>query len=65
MENQLKFLKLHLNLLPNAYQSSDCSRLTIAYFIIESLSIINEIDNIIDDDQRLNYIKYIYDCQLR
>ncbi|XP_028411287.1 geranylgeranyl transferase type-1 subunit beta-like [Dendronephthya gigantea] len=58
----VKFFIRCLNVLPSSYSSLDTTRLTIAFFAISGLDILNALDVIADD--KSNYIDWIYSLQI-
>ncbi|EIM19327.1 terpenoid cyclases/Protein prenyltransferase [Wallemia mellicola] len=59
MEGTAKFSFRHLELLPNVYESNDSARLTLAFFVVESLAILGE-----SLEKASEYCDYVYKCQL-
>ena len=56
----LRCLKTHL---PNAYQSNDSQRLSLVFFILNSLDILDGLDGNLSREERTDYINWIYACQ--
>ncbi|CAB4016161.1 Geranylgeranyl transferase type-1 subunit beta [Paramuricea clavata] len=58
----VKFFIRCLNVLPSSYSSLDTTRLTIAFFALSGLDVLNALDRIADD--KANYIDWIYSLQV-
>jgi len=56
----VKFLHYMLNVLPTPYSSQESNRITLAYFVVSSLDILGELDNL--DKKRI--IDFIYSLQV-
>ena len=56
----LRCLKTHL---PNAYQSNDSQRLSLAFFILCALDLLDELHNHITEEERQGYVDWIYRFQ--
>lgn len=56
----LRCLKTHL---PTLYQSNDATRMTLAFFIISALDLLDALEPITSADERTAYIDWIYRCQ--
>ena len=58
------------NVLPDAYQSSDASRMSLGFFIVAALDILgvlhntNEQQAVISNDEHQGWIDWIYSCQV-
>eukprot|EP01114_Cavostelium_apophysatum_P012272 TRINITY_DN2724_c0_g1_i1.p1 TRINITY_DN2724_c0_g1~~TRINITY_DN2724_c0_g1_i1.p1 ORF type:complete len:359 (+),score=39.71 TRINITY_DN2724_c0_g1_i1:58-1077(+) len=59
-ERHRRFLKHMLNVLPTPYSSQDCNRLTLIYFVVGSLDLI---DALTDEDKK-RIIEYVYALQV-
>lgn len=60
LKKQLGFLKYMINVLPTPYQSQEVNRLTLLYFVIGSLEILDELKNV--NKQRI--IDFVYNLQV-
>lgn len=49
--------------LPNAYTSTDSSRMSLAFFIVAALDLLGMFESIITKEERLSWIEWIYSCQ--
>lgn len=49
--------------LPNIYTSNDCNRLTLAFFILSALDLLGCLEARISEQERRDYIDWIYHCQ--
>ncbi|XP_046839184.1 geranylgeranyl transferase type-1 subunit beta-like isoform X2 [Xenia sp. Carnegie-2017] len=58
----VKFFIRCLNVLPSSYSSLDTTRLTVAFFALSGLDILNALDRIADDKE--SYINWIYSLQV-
>ncbi|KAL8695483.1 MAG: hypothetical protein Q9218_000061 [Villophora microphyllina] len=56
----LRCLKTHL---PTAYTSNDSQRMTLAFFILCALDLLDGLDTNITASERAEYINWIYRCQ--
>lgn len=59
----IKFFQRILNLSPAYLGSYDCSRLTIAFFSLSGLDVLNSLD-IFSNEQRNKMIEWIYSLQI-
>ncbi|KAB0801565.1 hypothetical protein PPYR_03751 [Photinus pyralis] len=59
----IKYLLRFLEGLPSEFTSCDTTRITIAYFIISSLDILNSL-NLVDAERRNHIIEWIYSLQV-
>lgn len=49
--------------LPSVYVSSDSNRLMLAYFCISALDLLDALDSSISDEERRDFIDWVYICQ--
>ena len=56
----LRCLKTHL---PTLYQSNDSSRMTLAFFILSALDLLDALHTNTSDEERKAYVDWIYRCQ--
>uniref|UniRef100_A0A914W171 Prenyltransferase alpha-alpha toroid domain-containing protein n=1 Tax=Plectus sambesii TaxID=2011161 RepID=A0A914W171_9BILA len=59
-----KFLDRCLKVLPAAYSSLDANRLTLLFFALSSLDILDELERAIGEEERRKLIGWIYSLQL-
>lgn len=57
----IRFFKQHLDLLPKPYGSQDTNRLTLAYFCLSALDVLNALDVIKD---KKSIIEWVYNLQV-
>jgi geranylgeranyl transferase type-1 subunit beta len=58
------WLRCANTLLPTDYTSSDATRMTLAFFIVSALDLLDVLETEIAADQRRGWIDWIYGCQL-
>ena len=56
----LRCLKTHL---PTLYQSNDASRMTLAFFILSALDLLDALHTHTSREERESYVQWIYRCQ--
>ncbi|KAL8730429.1 MAG: hypothetical protein Q9166_004067 [cf. Caloplaca sp. 2 TL-2023] len=56
----LRCLKTHL---PTAYSSNDSQRMTLAFFVLCGLDLLDALDSNITEEERAAYVDWIYRCQ--
>ena len=56
----LRCLKTHL---PTLYQSNDSSRMTLAFFTVSALDLLDALESSISVDERAAYVDWVYHCQ--
>ena len=49
--------------LPTAYQSNDSQRLSLAFFILSALDLLDELHRNISEEERSDHIDWVYRCQ--
>ncbi|XP_066993904.2 geranylgeranyl transferase type-1 subunit beta [Anabrus simplex] len=59
----IRYLKRYLDILPGELSSHDSTRLTIAFFTISGLDILNALDDL-DEAKKQNIIEWIYRLQI-
>ncbi|CAJ0585529.1 unnamed protein product, partial [Mesorhabditis spiculigera] len=70
MSDQLQFRKhhryfvRHLNSFPGQYSSLDSTRLTMLYFAVSGLDLLDEVEKVFDAEQKAKLIDWIYSLQL-
>src|SRR5256885_7096621 len=50
--------------LPEGYTSTDSTRLSLAYFIVSALDLLNILDTKVTGEERQSWIQWIYHCQV-
>jgi len=58
---QVRCLKTYL---PDLYTSNDSNRMTLAFFTIAALDLLDALDSAISEEERKGYIDWVYNCQL-
>lgn len=58
----LRFLKSCLDVLPSGVESQDSNRITICYFALASLDLLEELDNIVIDKGGI--VDWLYSLQI-
>ena len=53
-----------LRLLPSAFQGTDLNRMSLGFFLLNSLDILNQLDTATSPEDRRHWIDWIYKCQL-
>lgn len=56
----LRCLKTHL---PTAYTSNDSQRMTLAFFVLCALDLLDALQTNITESERVDYVNWIYSCQ--
>lgn len=64
MEAHIRYLKYCLNVLPSKYESQEVNRLTLAYFVLNSLDVTGQLDHPAVQDHREAMINWIYSLQV-
>ncbi|KAI5725989.1 hypothetical protein M8J77_022477 [Diaphorina citri] len=59
-----RYFKLHLDMLPEKCSSYDSIRVTLLFFAISGLDVLNCLDNVISADRRKDIIDWIYKLQV-
>lgn len=62
-QKHIAYHKLCLNLLPSSFSSMDLNRLSLGFFLLNSLDILGELQTITPED-REHWIDWIYKCQV-
>ena len=52
-----------LGLLPNDFQRTDLNRMSLGFFLLNSLDILNQLDTATSPEDRQHWIDWIYKCQ--
>ena len=60
----ISYHKRCLQLLPTAFQSNDLNRMSIAFFTLNALDILNALDTTTTPEDRRAWIDWVYSCQL-
>ena len=60
----VRFLRMHLTMLPKPYLSLDTSRMTALYFCVVGLDVLGELEKEIKEKERKEIIEWIYGCLL-
>lgn len=66
----IRYWRMCANILPDAYQSSDASRMFLGFFIVAALDLLDVLDNpnldkpVITREERQKWIDWIYSCQV-
>ncbi|KAK5943153.1 geranylgeranyl transferase type-1 subunit beta [Knufia obscura] len=69
-QKHIRYWRMCANILPDAYQSSDASRMFLGFFIVAALDLLDVLNNpdlekpIISAEERQNWIDWIYSCQV-
>ena len=63
VQKHVKYTKLCLNLLPSPFTSNDSNRLSLGFFLINTLDILDQLQTISQRD-REGWIDWIYSCQV-
>ncbi|QSS48995.1 geranylgeranyl transferase type I beta subunit [Histoplasma capsulatum var. duboisii H88] len=64
-DRQIKyFLRCLKTFLPHQYTSNDSSRMTLAFFTVAGLDLLDALDDNISPAERKGYIDWIYHCQV-
>lgn len=58
------WLRCAKTFLPEAYTSNDSNRMTLAFFIVSALDLLDLLESKVDTDERDSWISWIYSCQL-
>ena len=58
------WLRCAKTFLPEPYTSNDSNRMTLAFFIVSALDLLDVLDTKIDVEERNNWTDWIYSCQL-
>lgn len=64
LRKHVRLLKRMLDCAPGAYSSLETNRMTLLFFILSGLDLINELDNVVDSSMKKNLIEIIYKMQL-
>lgn len=62
VQKHIRYCLMHLQMLPTAYESEDCSRMSLGFFVLSSLDLLNAKDKIAEKD-RIAWIDWIYEQQ--
>jgi hypothetical protein len=60
-ENHLKYFNYHIKKLTHHYQGQDTNRITLLYFCVSGLDILNALDTITNKEE---IIKWVYSLQI-
>ena len=69
-QKHIRYWRMCANILPDAYQSSDASRMFLGFFTVAALDLLDVLDNpnldkpIITAEERQKWIDWIYTCQV-
>jgi len=69
-QKHIRYWRMCANILPDAYQSSDASRMFLGFFIVAGLDLLNVLNNpnlekpVISAEERQTWIDWIYSCQV-
>ncbi|ONI24310.1 hypothetical protein PRUPE_2G233300 [Prunus persica] len=55
-DRHVTFLQMMYQLLPSPYQSQEINRLTLAYFVISGLDLLNSLDRLVDKDEVATWV---------
>ena len=58
------WLRCAKTFLPQPYTSNDSNRMTLAFFIVSALDLLDVLDSKIEPEERSSWIAWIYGCQL-
>ena len=57
------WLRCAKTFLPDLYTSTDSTRLSLAYFIVSALDLLNILDTKVTQEERQSWIQWVYHCQ--
>lgn len=60
----VKFWKRCSTLLPQDYQSSDASRLSLGFFIVAALDLLGVLETEVPESERKGWVDWVYSCQV-
>ncbi len=61
LKKHVGFFKYMINVLPTPYQSQDSNRMTLLYFCVAALDIMNQLES---SDMRNHIIEFVYNMQV-
>src|SRR5579862_9272985 len=64
IQKHVAYTKLCLNLLPSAFTSNDSNRLSLGFFLLNTLDILDKLETATSQRDREGWIDWIYHCQL-
>ncbi|KAL9656204.1 hypothetical protein ABK040_007821 [Willaertia magna] len=64
IDKHIKYLLSHLSVLPHFYGSQDTNRMTILFFCVGGLDILNKLDTAINQQMKEDIINWIYSMQI-
>ncbi|KAK9894444.1 terpenoid cyclases/Protein prenyltransferase [Cystobasidium minutum MCA 4210] len=62
VQKHIRYCLFHLQVLPTAYEGEDCSRMSLAFFVLSALDLLNATDKISPKDRQA-WIDWIYEQQ--
>ena len=69
-QKHVRYWRMCANILPDAYQSSDASRMFLGFFIVAALDLLDVLNNpdiqkpVISAEERQKWVDWIYSCQV-
>jgi geranylgeranyl transferase type-1 subunit beta len=64
IQKHIRYTRLCLNLLPSPYTSNDSNRLSLGFFLLNTLDILDQLHTATSQSERENWIDWIYRCQV-
>lgn len=64
IQKHIAYTKLCLNLLPNPFTSNDLNRMSLGFFLLNTLDILDNLDTATTPLDRKDWIDWIYSCQV-
>ncbi|KAJ3123941.1 Geranylgeranyl transferase type-1 subunit beta [Nowakowskiella sp. JEL0407] len=62
-KRDIQYFSQCLQLLPDHYTSNDTNRMTLAYFIVSALDLLNSVDSVINRQNKEDWVNWIYAMQ--
>jgi len=63
-DRHVKYWKRCSNLLPEPYTAGDASRMSLGFFIVAALDLLDVLESVISARQRQSWIDWVYSCQV-
>ena len=60
-----KYLSRMLKVLPECLSSMETTRMTLVYFTISALDVLNELDEVLIEEEKASIIEWIYSLQVQ
>jgi len=64
IRKHVHFFKSCLNVFPEAYCQLETARLTLLFFTLSGLDVLNQLDSVVTEEQRKKIIEWIYSLQI-